>query len=466
MEAECNAVAMGRKRKEEIMQPILIKMRECFEKASAEALKLDAAIARHFTRIGADNNNSNTIQQNFSKCGSCQGFLSLKELTGARNNHHHNRGRNNRSNNTRSNPKLLQCSSCSVGYRLPAKGIPTPFVQNSEAKLCPICQFQVIKISQGDGYTGNGYHVCPKCFNDAPIEYGGAATSGEFRCFNCTHSTCTLASGTRGGDVEVFPCPFCAGSNAGKITLQKNSRGYILSCSNRCEYKIWLPKAASSVGVAEPPLSTEAQNDTSASTALRPTNNAISNNDQQNAIVCNRCSNPNRTVRLLSFRWNPNKVPPGIPIQQVACILCDEGLKSDFQIMIPQLNQVRIHRGRQQQQQRRHSSSRERTPPPSSSYSSTNSYGGNHSSGGGSRGRGRGGTTSYNNNSSRSRSRDRIFPNSNGGNNDITNYNNYSGGGGRGGRTNFSNTNNNSTSSEVRCYKCGQIGHYASRCPN
>jgi hypothetical protein len=410
MEAECNAVATGRKRKEEIMQPILAKMLECFERANAEVRKLDNAVARHFTKLGSNDANSNTLIANFSKCGGCQGMTTLKELNNGGGQGNRRNNRNN--NNTRSKTKLLHCSTCSIGLRLP-KGVPSASTNdqtNNQPMFCPICDYQVIKISQGDGYNGNGYQLCPKCFTDAPREYGGSATSGEFRCFNCTHPTCSLATGTRGGDIEIFTCPFCNSSGAnGKITLRKNSRGYTLSCSNyiatatnrtRCDFTIWLPREASSITIPE-------------------SNSNNNNNNNNGPVICNRCSNENKIVRKLLFRWKPNSVPPGVAREHLACVLCDEVLKSDFRVSVPQLNQVRI-RGRQ-------------------NTSSNRNIRGN---------RGTGGARNSN------RSRERVFNNpgrGRGNNRQIRNN------GGRGGV---------STTNDIRCFKCGQLGHYSNACTN
>ena len=332
MEAECNAVAMGRKRKEEIMQPILAKMCECFERVNTEARKLDEAVARHFTKIGSNDANANVLNANFSICGGCNGRTSLRELAGGGQQGQGQR----RNNNGRSKIKLVYCSTCTIGMRLP-KGIPSPSTNpqhNNQPLICPICNHQVIKMNQGDGYNGNGYQLCPKCFSDAPAEYGGAATSGEFRCFNCTHPTCSIATGTRGGDFEIFPCPFCAASGSSdKICLQKNSRGYTLSCSNyattnraRCEYTIWLPREANSVSISE-------------------TNNRGPPREGSQPVTCNRCSNANKVVRKLLFRWKPNSIPPGVPRELSTCVLCDTNFRYDFNVSIPQFNQVRI-RGR------------------------------------------------------------------------------------------------------------------------
>jgi len=397
MEAECNAVAAGRKRKEEIMGPILAKMLECLNRANAEAHKLDDAVARHFTRIGSNDTNSNVLNPRFSTCGGCGGLTSLKELRSF--DQQRNNNRNNGNNNPRAQPKLVHCATCSIGLKLPSKGIPSPSTTNNRPVSCPICNYQVIQISQGDGYNGNGYQICPRCFSNAPEEFGGSSTSGEFRCFNCTHPTCSLSGGTRGGDVEVFPCPFCESSGtSGKITLRKNSRGYTLSCSNytttgqraRCEFTVWLPREANTISV--------------------PENNVAQNGNNRNPSICSQCSGENKIVRKLLFRWKPNSVPPGFAREHLGCVLCDEVLKSDFRVSIPQLNQVQ-RRSRQQ---------------------STN--GTNASAG--CRGR-------RNNSNSRSRSRQRSFNN-----------------------VNSNAAQGDSASNPVTCFRCGQVGHYSSSCPN
>ena len=393
MEAECNAVAAGRKRKDEIMGPILRKMLDCFNTAQAEARKLDEAVARHFTRIGSNDANSSIVQRNFSYCGGCEGMTTLKELR-AGNNRNQGNGRSN--NNNRAPTKILHCGPCNLGLKLP-RGVPTPMTnaQNEHTK-CPICNYQVIKLNQGDGYTGNGYQICPKCFSDPPNEHGGAATGGEFRCFQCCHPTCSLAGGTTDGDIEIFPCPFCEGSGTpGKIALRKNSRGHVLSCSNyttsggsRCDYTIWLPKEASSISTVED-----------------------DSNRGSTAMNCSRCSRPNKMVRKLKFKWKSGSVPPGYGRELVTCILCDEGLKTDFRVSIPQQNRVRIHhRGRNESQGR-------------------------------GRGRGRQSNTA-------GRSRERNFS---------------SGGRGRG-RGQGANSSNNTGG--IICFRCNQPGHYASSCPN
>lgn len=341
-ENECNLVASGQKNKSDIMGPLLGKMKECFIKANAEAHKLDLAVARHFSRLGSNSQSSTIVSRNFSVCGTCQNFMDLKQQT---NNLPAQRG-NARGNNTNNIRKksFLYCNSCNTGHILPSRGTYRPFKKpqssvntnvnrdtNRDHMLCPICQFQVLEVTKGDGYDGNGYKFCPKCFSDSPIEFGGGSV--DFRCFMCTHSTCSLAGGGSSGGVEgtpVFPCSFCSN---GKICLKKTERGYVLSCNqynaNRCQYSIWLPKAANAITVFT--TTSEENNANQAQNGM---------NAQNHQDVCSNCSTQQKTVRKLKFTWKPGSVPPHFDRECVTCILCDSVFRRDMNISLPQRNHV------------------------------------------------------------------------------------------------------------------------------
>jgi DNA topoisomerase-3 len=317
MEHECNLVANGQKTKDDIVGPILAKMRQCFVTATSEAHKLDEAVARHFPRIGAGND-SIVMQANFSECGDCHNLMSLKQV---------NQQGNNNNNGNQHPRKLLFCNTCQKGWSLP-RGQPRPKTEEENGGpplKCAICNFQAIGIGRGDGYEGNGYHVCPKCFSDPPQDQEGASNGGDFRCFSCSHPTCALASGTQGGGIEVLSCPFCRGrpsSTTGKVTLRKNSRGYILGCSNysgrdRCSYTIWLPKESQSVSVPS--------------------------NDEN---LCPNCTSAAGQVRKISFVWKPGSVPPHLGGSCTVCVLCDTAFREDMRVSLPQPNQVMTNQRR------------------------------------------------------------------------------------------------------------------------
>jgi DNA topoisomerase-3 len=313
MEAECNQVASGVKSKGEIMGPILAKMRECFVTARNEAQKLDDAVSRRFARVGSDNQALQVLRQQFSLCGSCNLLMTLKEESN---------GAPVRNGNGTRRKRFLCCETCQQGWGLP-RGHIHPRVEGGNIGppvVCPICSFQVLEIKAGDGYEGNGYSICPRCFSDPPLDYGGTADGRDFRCFSCTHQTCPLASGTPGGDVELFPCPFCEQSNhrnqpVGKVRIRKNSRGFILSCSNYrsrregCQYTIWLPKECQAV--------------------------TTSHDDR-----CGNCSTGQKLCRKITISWKPGSVPPSLDRVSTVCILCDGEFRQFMSITLPQYNQI------------------------------------------------------------------------------------------------------------------------------
>ena len=393
MEAECNAVAAGRKTRDQILGPVLSKMLECFKIVNAEVHKLDEAVARHYNHLGADSSQYRVLQANFSRCGSCNGMTVLKQRNGG--------GSNRSRGNDSEGSKLLQCAPCSKSFLMPRYHRELrPAVNQSnqqEPVICPICQFQVIDCVKDDG---GSFFVCPNCFSNPPEEYGGDST--DFPCSKCTHQTCSLATGTRGGDIEILSCPFCP-NNSGKVCLKRGQHGYRLSCSNggpnSCQYTIWLPKAAKEIVIDD------------------------------STGTCNRCSNPNRTVRQLKFVWKPGSVPPHYDRELLTCVLCDDQLKNDMDIRIPSLNQVNYRRT------------------------------GNSGRG---RGSGRGSSNSWGSSNSNQ-----------GSSNNWRNTGNDAGrssgrGRGRGGRgsNSWSNSNTNGRGgSAIQCFKCGGP-HYANVCPN
>jgi len=314
MEAECNAVAAGRKTKEAVLGPVIAKMLEVFKKANLEANKLDEAVARHFDRLGSNNSQYVMLQANFSLCGTCNGMMMLKQQSGGG-----GRGSNRQRNQDNAGAsKLLHCPTCSQAHLMPRyhqQVYPAMKPGNQQEPLtCPICQFQLIKCEN----DGNTWHICPKCFSDPPEGHGGDSST-DFPCSKCTHPTCSLATGIRGGDIEIFSCPFCTAGDSGSVSLKRSTNGFRLSCSNggrdRCQFVIWLPKAARDISVE----STEDN-------------------------VCQNCSSQNKLVRKIKFVWKMGSVPPHYDRELITCILCDDHLKRDMEIRIPSMNQVQPRR--------------------------------------------------------------------------------------------------------------------------
>ena len=406
-EHECNLVANNHKTKDDIVPLILNKMKDCYLKATRDAHKLDQAMSRHFQRIGVGNDQFEVVQARFSECGSCQQPMALKQERRV--------GRN------AIRQRLLFCNDCQEGHVMPRKGKLRPKTKedgsNNDPVKCPICNFQVIAIARGDGFEGNGYNVCPKCYSDLPAEHaGGGINQGgggamNTPCFSCAHPTCALAGGTQGGGTEVFACPFCHEKNipgGGSVTLRKNTRGYVLSCSNysarqKCGFTIWLPRASRTIEV--PP------------------------GDEH---ICTSCSNSNPSqsvVRKLSFVWKPGDVPPHIGRESTVCLLCDARFRQDLQIKLPQMDRVGTN-----PRHRRSNNSTSNRGTVVRSNPNQNSF--------------RGGSNNYNSNS-----------NSNANNSRRTNT------GGRGGRSTYRTTNANTENNGMVCYICNQPGHFANACP-
>jgi DNA topoisomerase-3 len=295
-EAECNLIAAGQKTAEEVVLRLLEKMQQCYRTAVQEAHLLDRAVARHYQSLG---DTSTVVQQQFTLCGACRHPMTLK---------HNTQGRVTR--------KMLQCATCSQTWALP-RGQPQPKrdAQNQPV-ICPLCQYQVVQITTGDGYTGSGYTVCPHCFSNPPSGH-----APDFRCLNCTNTECSLSLGTP--DVTVFHCPFCAsqGNPTQSVNLRKTSRGFVLSCTrfqhgDRCPYSLWLPKECEQVTVLD-----------------------VTSNENEDGL-CASCSRPGHLVLKMKFTWKRGSVPPHLGSFVTTCILCDISFRREMEISLPQLNQV------------------------------------------------------------------------------------------------------------------------------
>ena len=181
MESDMGDIARGRKQKGQIvsdwmgiMSPVL---QTCMDKTQQLVSEM-----RNFFQPVTSASWQNTVARHFSKCGDCGGSMSLKSKSQA--------SRNGNSYNE----QALICQRCDVPYSMP-KGDPSAFDHR-----CPICDFQVILIT---AETGKQHHICPKCFNHPP---NGSVGNASMRCFQCTHSSCRLASSS---GTAIRPCFEC-----------------------------------------------------------------------------------------------------------------------------------------------------------------------------------------------------------------------------------------------------------------
>jgi DNA topoisomerase III len=221
MEADCHKIARGELTKEHVIRGCITKMRECFIAVNQEAHKLDSAVSKYFNEFEniEDQNLYQVIQNQLSRCGRCQNLMDLKqEMNAGANPNDHLR-------------RLLCCQTCNKALIVPSKGNLRAHDIN-----CAICSYQVITITNRE--TQKEHHVCPNCFKNPPAPPLAEDGVSEFRCFNCAHTTCTLAGRMEGAEVDIAPCADRACS--GKMRITKNQRGYVIACNRQgCSRSIW-----------------------------------------------------------------------------------------------------------------------------------------------------------------------------------------------------------------------------------
>lgn len=198
-----------------------------------------------------------TLIRNFSRCGVCGRSMDLKGSSqgpvrseNTRRGGSRGRGRSSGRGRGRSRrhasitiegaDRALQCMQCNSALKMPRNGALE--ASNHE---CPICKYQVVSIENTS--TKRKHTICPKCYNEPPQSPGiNPEKKGgrEFRCFNCTNTSCSLATGTPTGNQDVAKCPLCNSS----CDLREASTGTkMISCTagrENCNYTYFFPRGS------------------------------------------------------------------------------------------------------------------------------------------------------------------------------------------------------------------------------
>jgi DNA topoisomerase-3 len=152
MEKDCQKIARGELKREDMVRNCLSQMRDCFLNCSREVAKLDNSMQKHFPGAANGANadvaaNFQVVQQRFSACGRCDNLMALRIRTEA----------NNNNSNFNTNSRQLFCSTCETSLQLPAKNELAPHEHR-----CPLCNYQVITVHNTE--TGKDHTLCPYCF--------------------------------------------------------------------------------------------------------------------------------------------------------------------------------------------------------------------------------------------------------------------------------------------------------------
>ena len=216
------------------------------------------------------------IKERLSKCGNCNGYLQLT-MTG--------RGK-----------RAGYCGLCSQRHALPSKGNLKAFDFQ-----CPLCNFQILNVEQGQGYEGSGYTLCPSCYSrgvpsgvvpalDSESKHDG---SSSMPCFRCPAvELCSLAKGTSQA-TSIVRC----GSNgcSGTLNLKRiTSGGYMLGCSEypRCKHAIFFPKSVKRASLSD--------------------------------SICRNCSRASSNVPRLDLTFSEGALPLDARNPYTACVVCNE----------------------------------------------------------------------------------------------------------------------------------------------
>ena len=190
MEADCQAVCDGRKQRQLVVQQCMYAMRAVFATFVEKFGDLHSAMRAHFTPLAAAG--AQVVVRNLTQCGRCRGGMDLMETRSAA------AGGGGAPERV---TRFLHCAPCSLELNLP-RGAHSALTLaaatgagGAPPQTCVLCQFQVVQVSAGGGYTGNGYTLCPMCYNNPPAQHNSSADSLTMPCFQCAAS-CPLAGKT------------------------------------------------------------------------------------------------------------------------------------------------------------------------------------------------------------------------------------------------------------------------------
>ncbi|GAM28041.1 hypothetical protein SAMD00019534_112170 [Acytostelium subglobosum LB1] len=172
IEADVQKISTGTMNKEQVLKNTIDQYRILFVQARTQTKMLDIAFNKYFRSYG---HQFKTITKTFTKCGKCE------------------------------NPMEIKLSNNNNGEL------------SVNATRCPLCQFQVVSVTNETGYV---YTMCPYCRNNPPSFFN--EPSKPFHCFQCT-AQCTLARGhTYKPAAKQLPAP-----SANKYKAQaKPAAGY------------------------------------------------------------------------------------------------------------------------------------------------------------------------------------------------------------------------------------------------
>jgi len=212
MEKDMNNISQKVSTKNDVLKTNAELYRNLFLQVINEADKLDRACAKYFDPIGTS---FTSEKNNFSTCGHCGALMSLR---------------------TTEQTQVLFCKNCN-------KSLPVPSIGNLQPldHRCPLCRFQVLCVQK----ETSSYNICPWCYSNPP---NGQNVEGNFPCFTCSEKTCPLAKKVTGDPVR--PCPRCSKPMA--LRKKKDSSGYFLGCTGfpQCKAALSMPEAES-ISVSE-----------------------------------------------------------------------------------------------------------------------------------------------------------------------------------------------------------------------